>query len=269
MSEEGRLKGGQKNRGKNAPSSSRFISKRNLPPSLLPFSYRPYWTRSLQNLVEEADALSAKGGKGGGAWTVIQLMWLCLRRCQSEAMYNFKYMEEWKAVLKDGGYGEDEEEEDESDDDEEEDDEDAERWLFSSLSSLPSTPSSHQHRLLRRPFFFYAGAAAYIVSKTGMEKLLDVYFTNRTESSLLKPLLRGRNLVLEAYYAELEGTYVVHPTLFTVEVEDTTIGEEGEEAMERMKIFGLNNEWQWEKTRKLWEGRMKAGGENRDVKQEL
>jgi hypothetical protein len=48
------------------------------------------------------------------------------------------------------------------------------------------------------------------------------------------PLMQGRDWIVNAYFAALPNTYVVHPSLFTIEATSTTIGKEGEETSYRL-----------------------------------
>ena len=54
-----------------------------------------------------------------------------------------------------------------------------------------------------------------------------------TDSKFL-PLMQGRDWIVNAYFAALPDTYVVHPSLFTIEATSTTIGKEGEETLYRL-----------------------------------
>jgi len=122
----------------------------------------------------------------------------------------------------------------------------------------PSLPPAGQHLLLPRPFDF--GAAAYIVSRAGMERILELYFTDETENSLVRPQMRGSDLIIIAYYEAVGRTYVVFPSLFTVEGEDSTIAGEGEEKEVRLGRQGRSNERHWRETRGCGRGGGRRGG---------
>ena len=56
-----------------------------------------------------------------------------------------------------------------------------------SVLSLPRSPSTHPPT--HPPY-------SYIVSRAGMEVILDLYFTDRTASGMIKPIVKGRDLVV-------------------------------------------------------------------------
>ena len=114
--------------------------------STYPSKNRPHWTRSLRELVEEADARSSPTHP----WNMIQLAWLCLEDCQEDAHYNSEEEEE-----------------------EEEEEEKEERDSQSARLAVPPPPSNQEkeeeegeekekarHRLVARPYDF--GGAAYL-----------------------------------------------------------------------------------------------------------
>lgn len=81
------------------------------------------------------------------------------------------------------------------------------------------------HVLPKRSQF---GTSAYIISKRGMEKVLDAYFSDRTAAAQIRLRTGGDQAELYVYGA-VSSLYVAVPSMFTIEGSDTTIsvGEEG------------------------------------------
>ena len=78
------------------------------------------------------------------------------------------------------------------------------------------------------PKRFQFGTSAYIISKRGMGKILDAYFTDRTETGQIR-LRKGGDQAELYIYGAVSNLYVAAPSVFTFEGSDTTIsiGEEG------------------------------------------
>lgn len=70
----------------------------------------------------------------------------------------------------------------------------------------------------------------------------------------------GRDLIVNSYFEAVDGTYVVFPSLFTVEGEDSTIAGEGGEEEVRLGRQGRSNERHWQETRRVWEGGREGSG---------
>lgn len=72
---------------------------------------------------------------------------------------------------------------------------------------------------------FHIGSSCYIITRKGMASALDLFFSDRTVTGLVRPYLNGYKLRYDAYMRELAGlTFIATPPLFTVEAMDTTIG---------------------------------------------
>ena len=60
------------------------------------------------------------------------------------------------------------------------------------------------------------GLQAYIINRTGMETLLDAFFSDRSSTGLVRLLDMGQ--VVECYFDALgSGVYVTLPSLFAVQ----------------------------------------------------
>jgi GR25 family glycosyltransferase involved in LPS biosynthesis len=73
------------------------------------------------------------------------------------------------------------------------------------------------------------GAASYLISRRGMEAIMDLFFTDKTSTGLAKVFTEPDtwgNIVVETYLGKLTNLYVAMPSLFIVETFDTTIGSE-------------------------------------------
>ena len=110
------------------------------------------------------------------------------------------------------------------------------------------------------------GAAAYLISRTGMEAIMDLFFTDKTSAGLAKVFIEPDawgNIVVETYLGKLPNLYVTMPSLFVVETFDTTIGsEEGTD----FRLFGwrISNNHHISATLKLFDEIVGVPGEEEE-----
>ena len=96
-----------------------------------------------------------------------------------------------------------------------------------------------RHALQKR---FQFGTSAYIISKGGMENILDAYFSDRTEAGQIH--LRSGGDQAELYvYGPVSSLYVAAPSLFTVEGSGT-ITSKGEESRRPLSSHRDSNNMQ-------------------------
>jgi len=93
-----------------------------------------------------------------------------------------------------------------------------------------------RHVLSKR---FQFGTSAYIISKRGMEKILDAYFTDRTKTGQIR-LRKGGDQAELYIYGAVSNLYVAMPSFFTIEGSDTTIST-GEESHRRLSSHRESN----------------------------
>jgi hypothetical protein len=86
---------------------------------------------------------------------------------------------------------------------------------------------------------FQFGTSAYIISKRGMEKILDAYFTDRAETGQIR-LRKGGDQAELYIYGAVSNLYVAVPSFFTIEGSDTTISI-GEESQRRLSSHRESN----------------------------
>jgi len=86
---------------------------------------------------------------------------------------------------------------------------------------------------------FQFGTSAYIISKRGMEKILDAYFTDSTENGQIC-LRRGGDQAELYIYGAISNLFVAVPSFFTIEGSDTTIST-GEESQLRLSSHRESN----------------------------
>lgn len=96
------------------------------------------------------------------------------------------------------------------------------------------TPDQH---VLQKRFQF--GTSAYIISKRGMEKVLDAHFSDRTANSLIR-LRKGGDQAELYVYGVVSDFYVTIPSYFTIEGSETTISV-GEESQRRLSSHRESN----------------------------
>lgn len=92
------------------------------------------------------------------------------------------------------------------------------------------------HQLVRLRFQF--GTSAYIISRTGMERVLDTFFSDRSPQGWIELWEGGRQA--ELYVASAQNVLVTVPSLFTIEGSDTTIST-GEEERRRLSSHRESN----------------------------
>jgi len=90
----------------------------------------------------------------------------------------------------------------------------------------PQWQSQRRAALVQRKFAY--GAMAYVISRTGMKNVLDLFFEPSTGAGdvmtrNIGPLLEGRFLTVEAHLARVPYTYISVPSIFITEAEDSTI----------------------------------------------
>ena len=85
---------------------------------------------------------------------------------------------------------------------------------------------------------FQFGTSAYIISRSGMEKVLDLFFLDRSPHGLIRLQEGGRQA--ELYVAAAGNVLVTVPSLFTIEGSDTTIST-GEEEQRRLRSHRESN----------------------------
>jgi len=111
------------------------------------------------------------------------------------------------------------------------------------------------------PKRFQFGTSAYIISKRGMEKILDAYFTDRTESGQIR-LRKGGNQAELYIYGAVSNLYVAVPSVFTIEGSDTTISI-GEESQRRLSSHRESNNIHIKTTIDLYHEMKKEGSSRR------
>lgn len=92
------------------------------------------------------------------------------------------------------------------------------------------------HQLVPQRLQF--GTSAYIISRPGMEKVMDAHFSDRTPQGLMQLQEGGRQA--ELYVAAASNVLVTVPSLFTIEGSDTTIST-GEEGARRLRSHRESN----------------------------
>ena len=115
-------------------------------------------------------------------------------------------------------------------------------------------PFSPGRQVLRKRFQF--GTSAYIVSKRGMGKILDAYFTDRTETGQIR-LRKGGDQAELYIYGAVSNLYIVVPSFFTIEGSDTTISI-GEESQRRLSSHRASNKIHIKTTFELYHDMKKA-----------
>lgn len=85
---------------------------------------------------------------------------------------------------------------------------------------------------------FQFGTSAYIMSRAGMEKVVDAFFLDRSPQGLIRLQEGGRQA--ELYVAAASNVLVTVPSLFTIEGSDTTIST-GEEEQRRLSSHRESN----------------------------
>jgi hypothetical protein len=85
---------------------------------------------------------------------------------------------------------------------------------------------------------FQFGTSAYIISRTGMERVLDTFFSDRSPQGLIQ--LREGGSQAELYVAAAQNVLVTVPSLFTIDGSDTTIST-GEEEQRRLNSHRESN----------------------------
>lgn len=85
---------------------------------------------------------------------------------------------------------------------------------------------------------FQFGTSAYIISRAGMEKVLDAFFSDRSPQGLIQLWEGGRQA--ELYVATASNVLVTVPSLFTIDGADTTIST-GEEERRRLSSHRESN----------------------------
>lgn len=89
---------------------------------------------------------------------------------------------------------------------------------------------------------FDFGASAYLISRDGMEAVLDKYFTDRTVEGQFLPIRKsGMFVTLEAYLSSIPDTLVVSPSMFTVEVKGTSMMKDPHNAAKRLGEHAESN----------------------------
>lgn len=99
------------------------------------------------------------------------------------------------------------------------------------------------HKRLIQEEFQY-GMAAYIISRRGMEAVLEKFFVDKMPNGLVKPLLEPTSqgvLTIEGYFEKLETNYLAMPALFLIDTFDTTIGA-GKLARYRLMSYRMSND---------------------------
>lgn len=86
---------------------------------------------------------------------------------------------------------------------------------------------------------FQFGTSAYVISKGGMGKILNAYFTDRTETGQIR-LRKGGDQAELYIYGAISNLYVAMPSFFTIEGSDTTISV-GEESQRRLSSHRESN----------------------------
>lgn len=85
---------------------------------------------------------------------------------------------------------------------------------------------------------FQFGTSAYLISRAGMEKVLDAHFSDRSPQGLIRLQEGGRQA--ELYVAAAPNVLVTVPSLFTIDGSDTTIST-GEEEQRRLRSHRESN----------------------------
>jgi GR25 family glycosyltransferase involved in LPS biosynthesis len=140
----------------------------------------------------------------------------------------------------------------------------AKAWSIIQLSWLVVKDKAIYHtadwgpnrRLVAHPNQY--GAAAYLISRAGMEGIVDRFFTDRTATGLVKVFAEPdswKNIVVETYLGKLPNCYVSMPSLFLVETHDTTIGS-GRGSNFRLQSWRLSNLQHISATLKLFDAVM-------------
>lgn len=188
---------------------------------------RPYWTKSIGELIKEAEL-----GYHADKWDIIQLAWLCFsRHCFQQYDGNNPQLGRRNPMKKKKKRDNME--------------------LQAAQSLHKEAGNREKHQIIPRPFEF--GAAAYIISRSGMEAVMNAHFINRTATGLVKPVLdHPLFITLESYLSDVAATYVVTPSLFDVEAEGSTILEGGDEADKRVNEYVSSNQIHLEKTLEMF-----------------
>lgn len=88
------------------------------------------------------------------------------------------------------------------------------------------------------PMRFQFGTSAYVISRTGMCKVLNAYFSDDTPTSQIRLEQGGRQA--ELYVGTASNILVTVPSLFPIEGSDTTIST-GEEEERRLRSHRESN----------------------------
>jgi len=92
------------------------------------------------------------------------------------------------------------------------------------------------HQLVQTRFQF--GTSAYVISRSGMRKVLNAYFSDDTPTSQVRLEQGGRQA--ELYVSTASNILVTVPSLFPIEGSDTTIST-GEEEERRLRSHRESN----------------------------
>lgn len=119
--------------------------------------------------------------------------------------------------------------------------------LLLALNDLPSPSELIGGHLMKRTWA--PGAMAYLISRRGMEKIMDTYFTDRSENAKARPAMHGALQSDTGYLAELfaDSNYVVWPPMFVTHGKGSQLGGEerdGFHAEYAEKLFGfMQSDW--------------------------
>lgn len=105
--------------------------------------------------------------------------------------------------------------------------------LYDDISRRIGGPAD---QLVRTRFQF--GTSAYVVSRSGMAKIMDAFFTDETPAGIIRLDEGGRQA--ELYVSTASNILVTVPSLFPIEGSDTTIST-GEEEERRLRSHRESN----------------------------
>ena len=105
-------------------------------------------------------------------------------------------------------------------------------WIWGKNASIYETGVVNSDRRVF-PMEFQYGTAAYVVSRYGMEAIVDAYFSSRAPTGKVRLLPKVE--VAESYFERLPNVLVALPSLFTVRGLDTFLlgGQAGRERNEQ------------------------------------
>jgi hypothetical protein len=115
-------------------------------------------------------------------------------------------------------------------------------WLAIKNKDIYDTvPWGRDSRLVEQEFQY--GMGAYLISRQGMEFIMEQFFEDKTPTGVVKPLLEPsrRLLLIECYFERQGHTLVAMPALFTTDTFETTIGE-GKLSNLRLISYQLSND---------------------------